>query len=298
MGSHFIALGTAQFGGPYGIANSHGIPSDREIARILELARENGIDFLDTAIAYGDSEQRLGRVGLEGFRVVTKLPSLGETGATKIGEKILGHVAASLQRLKIDSLYALLLHSPGELKCDYADEIKAALLEVKIRGFAEKVGISAYRPHEVFDNVKLLESGIIQAPVNVFDRRFLDRHVLETLKHQGCELIARSPFLQGLLLMETDKIDRRFVKWMPLFQRFSVWCESQGISAVTACLSVFRDRHEISHAVVGVEKPSQLHQILDAWSQAQKVPCFPEFTDDEALLLPINWFVTKEQIPS
>ena len=58
-----LALGTVQFGVPYGIANHSGQVSRAEANAMLQHALANGIDTLDTAIAYGDSESCLGKVG-------------------------------------------------------------------------------------------------------------------------------------------------------------------------------------------------------------------------------------------
>lgn len=58
-----LVLGTVQFGLPYGIANQSGQVSRAEAKVILALARSAGIDTLDTAIAYGESETCLGAVG-------------------------------------------------------------------------------------------------------------------------------------------------------------------------------------------------------------------------------------------
>lgn len=71
-----IALGTAQFGLDYGISNLGGQTSHSELQAILELASESGIDCLDTAIGYGNSEENLGRAGVDSFKVVTKFPQM------------------------------------------------------------------------------------------------------------------------------------------------------------------------------------------------------------------------------
>ena len=71
-----LALGTAQFGIPYGISNESGQINSKEVGNILSLARQNGIDTLDTAISYGDSEAVLGRQSLDGISIVTKLPEV------------------------------------------------------------------------------------------------------------------------------------------------------------------------------------------------------------------------------
>src|SRR5450755_1692147 len=69
-----IALGTVQFGLPYGIANRAGQVAHADVAAILAYARSAGVDTVDTAIAYGDSEKCLGDVGMQSWRVVSKLP--------------------------------------------------------------------------------------------------------------------------------------------------------------------------------------------------------------------------------
>ena len=58
-----IALGTAQFGLDYGVANQAGQISPSAAKAILSLATKNELDTLDTAIAYGNSEAVLGALG-------------------------------------------------------------------------------------------------------------------------------------------------------------------------------------------------------------------------------------------
>ncbi len=70
--SHF-GLGTAQFGAIYGINNQGKIVSNMDLNRILCLARDLGIRTLDTAVAYGQAEERLGQHDVSSFDVVTKI---------------------------------------------------------------------------------------------------------------------------------------------------------------------------------------------------------------------------------
>ena len=88
-----IALGTAQFGMDYGIANTKGQVTRSEVKEIIQLAESRGIDTIDTAIVYGESEACLGDAGVQGFKVITKLPPLPES-CTDVGgwvqEGILG----------------------------------------------------------------------------------------------------------------------------------------------------------------------------------------------------------------
>ena len=51
-----LSHGTVQFGINYGINNSTGVPDDKQVTSILDYAFKNGINTIDTAIAYGNSE--------------------------------------------------------------------------------------------------------------------------------------------------------------------------------------------------------------------------------------------------
>ena len=59
-----LCLGTAQFGSAYGISNETGVVSDGTIHAILDRCVESNITTLDTALAYGDSQRRLGLTNL------------------------------------------------------------------------------------------------------------------------------------------------------------------------------------------------------------------------------------------
>ena len=56
-----LALGSAQFGMQYGITNSSSRFTDDDIEEVLRIAKKNYIDTIDTAIAYGERESRLGK---------------------------------------------------------------------------------------------------------------------------------------------------------------------------------------------------------------------------------------------
>ena len=75
-----LALGTAQLGFDYGVANQHGRPNDRECWQLLAQAVELGVLHWDTATTYGDAEQRIGAFLRESGRqddvkIVSKLAS-------------------------------------------------------------------------------------------------------------------------------------------------------------------------------------------------------------------------------
>lgn len=74
-----LAVGTAQFGLSYGIANQSGQVNLTEAKIILEQASKANINMLDTAIAYGVSEETLGKIGVKEFNIISKLPAVPES---------------------------------------------------------------------------------------------------------------------------------------------------------------------------------------------------------------------------
>ena len=72
-----LAIGTAQFGSIYGIANKTGKIKYSEAKKIINYAEKNNIKTIDTATAYGESEKLLGQIGISDFDVITaKLPKI------------------------------------------------------------------------------------------------------------------------------------------------------------------------------------------------------------------------------
>ena len=124
-----LALGTVQFGLRYGVANTSGQVSLDEVTAILQQAWAAGVDTLDTAIAYGESEQRLGEIGVEGWRVVSKLPAM-PSDPSDIGGWVEDAVECSLRRLNIDCLYGLLLHRSQQLLEPRGEDLYASLVEL------------------------------------------------------------------------------------------------------------------------------------------------------------------------
>ena len=76
-----LILGTVQFGLDYGINNKLGKVPDQEVREILDQAYQRGVRILDTAEAYGDSQERIGmyhRSSSNRFEIVTKFQSARE----------------------------------------------------------------------------------------------------------------------------------------------------------------------------------------------------------------------------
>jgi len=284
-----LSLGTVQFGLDYGIANKAGQVSLGEAQSVMSLAKANEIDVVDTAIAYGTSEQVLGKVGVDGFRVVTKLPSLPE-GQDNVAHWVTEQVRESLARLGQKKLYGLLLHRSEDLSGSKGGQLIQALADLKNGGFVQKIGVSIYSPDElevVCDKIKI---DLVQAPLNVIDRRMETTGWLDRLKDDGVEVHTRSVFLQGLLLMERTKIPQMFSRWSSLWDEWHEKLKVLGVSPLAASLAYPLSLEQVDKVIVGVDSAVQLSEILQVVENANEGPdtSFMRSTDLD-LINPSNW---------
>lgn len=283
-----VALGTVQFGQSYGIANQCGQVSLDETRAIIKLSHESGMNTLDTAIAYGDSEQRLGVIGVEEWQVVSKLSAIPER-CSDVCQSVTDSVGESLQRLQIKSLYGLLLHRPQQLLEPHGDQLYRALLKLKQDGLVNKIGISIYDPAELDVVSSRYQLDLVQAPFNIMDRRLINSGWLFRLADQGIELHVRSVFLQGLLLMPRSSRPEKFDRWAPLWSRWNRWLDQAGITPLQACLRYVLSFKEISKIVLGVESVRQLKEILEAAVGSAPVVPNDLTAVDLDLINPVNW---------
>jgi aryl-alcohol dehydrogenase-like predicted oxidoreductase len=283
-----LALGTVQFGLPYGIANQAGQVSRSEAKVMLEFALANGIDTLDTAIAYGDSETCLGEAGMQGFKVVTKLPTLPDSYAD-VSSWVQQQVNASLSRLGVTQVYGLLLHRSEQLLGPNGAALYQALQILKDNNQVQKVGVSIYSPTELDALIPRYQFDLVQAPFNLVDQRLYNTGWMQRLKDDNVEIHTRSAFLQGLLLMTQADMPEKFSPWSGLWHSWYQWLLEKEVSAVQACLAFPLTYLEIDRVVVGADSASQLAQIVSVASKVLQADLPDIHCDDENLINPAKW---------
>lgn len=283
-----LALGTVQFGLDYGIANHSGRVHPDEAGRILTEAGQAGISMLDTAIAYGDSERTLGQIGVADWRIVTKLPEMPDT-CPDVAEWVENRVKGSLDRLGVQQLHAVLLHRPAQLLEARGPQLFAALERLKVLGYTKKIGISIYDPNELDSLFSKMHFDLVQAPLNILDRRLVTSGWARRLKHIGAELHVRSTFLQGLLLMSSEKRPQKFSRWQSLWLEWDRWLSETGLSPLEACLRFALSIEEVDNVVVGVDSVVQFREIhVAANGVLPGLPAWPQAIDP-VLLNPALW---------
>jgi len=282
-------LGTVQFGMSYGIANTAGKPSFERVRRILETAVEGGVTSLDTAAAYGTSEEVLGKaleaLGLrESMKVISKIPPIVAETDAEAERFIEETLRESLRRLKMEQLTVCLLHREEDLRF-------FPLLEKMVgRGLIGGAGVSLDSERFLAD-VRSIR--FIQLPYNVLDKRF--DAFWPVVKGNGTQVFARSVYLQGLLLMPEDKIRLELAEVIPVRRSLEAIARGADCTMAELCMRYALSNPAIASVLTGVDTVEQLCENvrvsalgpLSANVLERVRTCVPDLP--ESLLRPALW---------
>jgi aryl-alcohol dehydrogenase-like predicted oxidoreductase len=290
-----FALGTAQLGMNYGVANQSGQP-DFDLAReIVQTAASAGCRYLDTAAAYGESEKVLGRIlattaDRDDLAVITKA-ALRVAGQYRSGE-ITEAVRQSLQRLNSASIWALLLHREEDL-ATWSDGLEQELAGLRADKLVQHVGVSLYSPSWIPVLLKMPEIDVVQVPCSIFDRRFVQGAA--DLMSAGKKVFLRSVFLQGLALMDVARVPAKLGFAQPALQALEDFCRQHSLSRRQWALDYVRLRCPGAILIFGAERPDQ---VLENTQALQRIEATSDLCDawdecwsaehDEALC-PVHW---------
>ena len=293
-----LGLGTVNFGLDYGVTKTAGKLNSEEIKSILRLANHRRIKFIDTASLYGNSEEMLGRFlpKKNSFKIVTKtLYWAGEEISNDFVQDVRQAFYNSFDLLGVKKVYGLLMHRSADLLKPGGDIFLESLLEYKECGLVDKIGVSVYRPDELDRVLEKFTPEIIQIPFSLADQRFKASGHLKGLKSSGIEIHARSVFLQGMLLMELDRLDSYFYPVLDFFKKLERYSEEAGMSRLHACLRFVLEHDEVDGVIVGVNSLKEFSEILNMPNSNTPIQLFdPRMSiNDEKFTYPLNWPMYK-----
>lgn len=253
-----LALGTAQLGLKYGIANREGIPERGEALEILKTAVDAGIRVFDTAYMYGESEEVIGEFLKSNtceINLISKMPHL----SGEISEKaVRGYFDESLKRLAQKRIYSYMIHSTKDLVADRKGIIAGIMKEWKKEGRIQKIGVSVYDREEINFLRTHFGFDLIQIPLNIFDQRLIKDGTLTELKKRNCEIHARSIFLQGVVFLSRDDLPPHLKGLLSCLEKLDFFARKTGFSSEEIALLYVYLLPGIDKVVIGVEKKSQL----------------------------------------
>jgi aryl-alcohol dehydrogenase-like predicted oxidoreductase len=286
-----LGLGTAQFGSPYGVTNTHGQVPPETARAMMRVALENGIDLFDTAPAYGTAEALIGMALPVGVKIVTKTRIARQPSydSDDIGA-IRASFMESLKALQRTVVYGLLIHSPDDLLRPGGDLIVELLLELRDRGAVQKVGVSVLTREHIEHCLRRFPLDLYQIPMNYLDQRVVRSGLLRDLQESGAEVHARSVFLQGILLAQPADLPDYFSPWRQKLAMIRSELVAAGASPGAAGLGFVQSRTQASHALVGATSVMELQELQQQASAAAVRLRFDDFAiDDEALIDPWRW---------
>jgi aryl-alcohol dehydrogenase-like predicted oxidoreductase len=146
-----IGLGTVKFGRTTGLKypKPFDLPDDKSLANLLALAKDLGINFIDTAPAYGISESRLGKLlktTKEHWCICTKVGEYHHDGISHYdftSKSTRRSVESSLKKLKLEVLDLVLVHSDGnDRHVIEKTDVLSSLEKLKSAGLIKHIGFS------------------------------------------------------------------------------------------------------------------------------------------------------------
>lgn len=203
-----LVLGAAQLGMRYGIANVDGQPDAETARHLVRTAIANGVQYIDTARAYGDSENVI-RQSLEGgwqgrAHVITKMAPLvdcpPDASGTVVDAFVDSSLYCSLATLGVRKIDTMLLHRASQLR-DWNGRAWQRLVEHRHAGRIERLGVSVQSPEELLSALQEPLVSHIQLPLNIMDGRWdaLSSHINDIKAERPLTIHIRSLLLQGLL---------------------------------------------------------------------------------------------------
>ncbi|MEW9581622.1 aldo/keto reductase [Paraburkholderia sp. DGU8] len=293
-----LTLGTMLFGSPTDEATA---------ARIVDKAREQGVNSIDTADAYsgGDSERVVGRciaAQRDRWVLATKCASPlveGDVNARGASRKHVIHaVEASLKRLNTEYIDLLYLHA--EDHHTPVDETVRVLNDLIRAGKVRYYGLSNHRGWKIAEFAHTARQLGLDAPVasqplyNIANRQ-AETEQLTAAHRYGLGVISYSPLARGVLTGKYElgvtpasdtragRGDRRLqqAEWRPesleLARRVGEHAQSRGLSAGQFALAWVLNSRYISSTIAGPRTEAQ-------WDDYQPALSYRLDADDEAFV--------------
>jgi aryl-alcohol dehydrogenase-like predicted oxidoreductase len=294
-----VSLGTVEIGMPYGIAENGKVPTSDEVEaiRLLNYALDRGINFIDTARAYGESEAIIGRA-LHGrrreFILASKVLSRGGQDLTpeQMRDLTIASVHESLRLLQTDSIDLMMVHC-GATEILPDETIFETLTQLRNQGCIRAIGASVYGEEAALAAINHGGYECLQIAYNLLDRR-PEAAVLAVAREKGVGLVARSVLLKGALTDRYHHLPNQLSELTNAVQELE-----QLARRISVALPELAYRYVISQAwpqtaLVGTASLNELQQILDFVSggplleeQIAEIRTIPML--DSYYLNPGNW---------
>ena len=305
-----LSLGTVALGIPYGIApqSEHDTnkqagmppPPDQEAIQLIHHALDLGINFIDTARAYGRSEELLGqalRDRRDKVVLATKLGCLDSEGELLHGVALRQHmhdsIATSLRLLQTDYVDLLMLHSASADVLENGEAIDI-LKDFQTQGLTRYIGASTYGTEA---SRLAIENHVhaLQVAYNILDQRMVDE-IFPLAQAQGIGVVVRSVFLKGVLTPRVNDLPQRLAQLKLRSEQVKQVAAQlkPPISLLEAALRFVLSSSDVASTLVGVRTKNELQTAVEfahaGALSAESLSALGQLRwDDEIMLNPGTW---------
>lgn len=258
MSTNKLILGTVQLGLDYGINNNSGKPSQDDAYNILDVAYKSGIRCLDTATAYGNSEEIIGAFhenSKQNFSVFTKFHVAENSDISSL-------LTSSLNKLSVNVIDVLFFHSYQDFKAN--PKMLSELTNEVDKGNIKKIGVSVYTNKEVEDLLNYPEVEVVQVPFNLLDNEGRRGEVFSKAKRQGKEIHTRSAFLQGVFFKDVVNMPNYLLPLRKALKEIQHIAIQSNLRIASLALNYALSKPYIDRVLFGVENVRQLKSNLIA----------------------------------
>src|SRR5713226_5210651 len=265
----------------YGAMELRGVPRGREVSEaqaetILHAALDAGINYIDTAIDYGLSEERIGRYiarRRSEYYLASKCGCVvGATPAPRgqrnlhvfTRDNITAGVEQSLVRMKTDYLDVLQFHaSPSKQTLEEHGAVDA-VLELKAAGKVRFIGMSGTLPH-LRDHIAMGVFDVFQVPYSAVEREH--EAAIATAAQNGAGIVIRGGAAKGAPT-EGKQAGLQWERW----RRAHLDDLLDGMTPMEFILRFTFTNPDLDTTIVGTINPAHLQTNLDILQQGPLPP--------------------------
>lgn len=299
-----VSLGTVELGMEYGLKadGEPGVPAETDARNLLNRAIDSGVNYIDTAALYGNSEEVIGRA-LKGRRseyvLATKCVHRLEEGLdyAESRRSIAASIDRSLSRLQTDHIDLLQVHGRDllelELRMIRDGEVMEELARARKSGKIRFAGYSSYSEEAAQAAIEDGRWDTLQIPCNILDRRYLER-VIPEARRRGVGVIVRSALLKGALTEKSRFMPERLQPLVAHIDRLVEIQSATRYSLPELALRFVLSFEDISTVIVGADRITYLDEAVSAsdgrnLSEDILLALEEMALDDPYLLNPGNW---------
>ncbi len=264
-----VAFGCVEIGIPYGIGinSAQDMLTEEEAIHLLQTALKLGINFFDTARAYGTSENIIGKAfkhQRSDVVIATKCSHFQRPNGDippyqELKQIIENSVQESLTALQTNYVDVYMLHQADE-RLLRDNNVQAIFAELRSSGLIKATGVSTYTNEQTRLAIDTGCWDVIQVPFNMMDQRQFA--LFDKANSQGIGLIIRSVLLKGLLSDRGKNLHPALSQVENHIQKYDGLTQSLNVSLPALATQFALSFPQVSAILVGIDKMAYLEQSV------------------------------------